>query len=193
MKELVKEKVISTYHLTYSAPYQTLSFNTKEIKPKINGVKDFVKYFRKSLEYSVKDQEGRDWPDNAIIEIEEVIRKAPDSILQKAVFGMAEAIGKVYGDEGEWIIKDKSLKIPKGSHLYILVSRNQYKKYMKMKKEEPDQFKIMTVMSAGTTDMIKKYDDITNAVEKYLKGKLIVKFIDSGQWDKIRSAHFAKQ
>ncbi len=193
MKALMRGGVLTSHDITYSAPYQTLSYNVKALPPKINGVKDFVKYFRKSLEHSVKEQEGKDWPNHEIIDIAERMRKVSDTVLQKHVFDMYKDIEKIFGDEGEWIIKDKTLKIPKGSILYILVDKKGYEKYQKMKKEEPQQYKIATRMGFGGEDVLQKYQKIENGVKTYLKGKYVVKLIDNTQWKKIQSAHLSKR
>ena len=193
MNALVKNKILTRYDLEYSAPYQTLAHNIKQIPPKINGVKDWIKYFRKTLKFSADAQEDKDWPDRAIIDIEERIKNTSDAILTKSVFDMYKAIAGVYGDEGEWIIKDRTLKIPKGSYLYILVDRKGYMKYQKMKKEEPQQFKIATRMGFGGTDVLEKYQKIENGVKTYLKGKYVTKLIDQNQWKKVQSEHLSKK
>lgn len=190
---LVKNNIVKKYDVQHTAVYQNLAYKAKKYPSKINGVKDFVKYFRKLLEIEKKHQKEKDWTIYEIIRIAEDIENTSDSKLQKAVYDMAEIMESIYGDEGEWIIKDTTLKIPKESYLYILITRKEYEKYMKMKKEDPQQFKIATRMGfAG--DMIEKYEKIHNAVKEYgLDKKYKVKFIDKQEWDRIKSIHFAKK
>ena len=46
-------------------------------------------------------------------------KKIPFAVWLKFVTGGLVRAGEVYGDEGEWLVKDKKLKVPKGSALYV--------------------------------------------------------------------------
>jgi 8-oxo-dGTP pyrophosphatase MutT (NUDIX family) len=46
-------------------------------------------------------------------------KKVPFSIWHEFVLGGLRDAGEVYGDEGEWLVKNKKLKVPKGSILYV--------------------------------------------------------------------------
>jgi hypothetical protein len=46
-------------------------------------------------------------------------KKVPFSIWYEFVLGGLRDAGEVYGDEGEWLVKNKKLKVPKGSILYV--------------------------------------------------------------------------
>ena len=49
-----------------------------------------------------------------------------------------ERIADVYVDEGEWVVKDRDLKIPKaGTRVYIFLSSDTLVELEKMKSDEP--------------------------------------------------------
>ena len=201
---LVADKVLDKYlHMQYSATYQTLANRADDGKPappKINGIKDFIKYYRRLLkaeydyerteEYKKRNIMG---PDRAITDMYEIMQKTPDSVLEKGVFGMAKIIKQIYGDEGEWVVKDKTLKIPKGSYLYILARKDKAKELNKMKAENPSLYRTYTKINNWDVEAVEKYEKMLLAANTYLKGKYIIKFIDEFQWKKIQGLHLSQK
>lgn len=93
-------------------------------KHKINNISDLAKVVKNYIDNVFVDKKirkrefGRPNHPGYDISLKE---------LQKILYKTLKKIGETYADETEWIIKGDSLKIPKGSNLYILLPKAKLK------------------------------------------------------------------
>jgi hypothetical protein len=105
---------------------------------------------------------------------------------RKIIVTTFQLIGKIYKDEGEWILKDKKLKIPKQSELYILVpqiTKEVWERYLENKSD--------TFFSYPHEGHWKKRDceqlyDILNSLTQYqLFSKYSILFLAATDFNKL--------
>jgi hypothetical protein len=94
----------------------------------------------------------------------------------------------IYGSEEEWIIKDKTLKIPKGSGLYILWNKKFENEIEDNKKE--DWYKAWYNLKK---DSIERLLELKEIIEKYLKKPYNVKLVDRKEFKRAREKYFEKK
>ena len=83
---------------------------------KVNTCNEFIKIVTKAIKAwnLACAREGRE---------EEVISDTPQE-LRMALTALLTSLHRLYGRENEWILKDSILRIPKGSHLGIILNRH---------------------------------------------------------------------
>jgi hypothetical protein len=187
-KELGKMDATLKHDIEYTAAYQSYAHYAFKKSVNINSTKDLVKWIRKTGNELKADEKKRDWSSYEKIRIVDTIKELSDSQIEKAIYDAFEQIGKIYSDEGEWIIKDKTLTVPKNSHLYVLMNKKEYKEMMDIKANKPDEWKIMKFMNRD--EVVKKYDLLMGLFKRYgIFDKYKVKFVDSQEWKRIQSMH----
>lgn len=190
--ELGKLDATLKHDIEYTAAYQSYAHYAHKKATGIGSVKDLIRWIRKTGDILKADEEKSDWSHYEKIRIVEKIKELSNSQIEKAIYNAFEKMGKIYGDEGEWIVKDSTFKVPKGSRLYILVNRKEYQKMKDIELNKPDQWKIMQFMNRD--DVVKKYDFLMNSFKKYgIFKKYIVKFIDGQEWKQIQSKHLSRK
>jgi hypothetical protein len=99
------------YPAKYFAWWQDLANVYYKRPKKINNVDDLTKW---AMEQTQKMADG-DRGHNA-----KVIAELSYDEMKQSILGGLAKVKQIYGSEGEWIVKDKSLKVPKGSTLLVL-------------------------------------------------------------------------
>ena len=181
---------ITKYDIDYSAPYQTMADAKSIVKTaKINGVKDYIKHFRRTYNIVAKEElESKEWGSKVFSREEgfkEIFDKISDSEFAGIVKQAFERIKKIYGSEGEWVVKTKSLKVPKKSYLYILEksSKEEVTKY----KENPEAF-----WDEWQRGRVERWIKLKEGIDKKLKGKYIVKYFSAKEFKRVQTIHFSK-
>lgn len=188
-----REKKVDKYHVQYTAAQQDYAHVAYKKQTNINSSKDLVRWIRKAGEVLRKEQEEKtSFKDHHIIAVIDDIEKLSDKSIEDSIKGAFEEIGKTYGDEGEWVIKNDYLKVPKGSYLYILAPKKAYKEAVKLKKTKPDIYKGREWM--GDFKFMEKFDTLQEEFEKQgIFKKYIVKFIDNSEWKRVQSWHLSQR
>jgi len=115
-----------------------------------------------------------------------------DKDIEDGIYQGFELIGKTYGSEGEWVIKNDYLKIPKGSHLFVLAPKQAYKEMEKLKTDDPSVWNIKKEF--GHLEFMEKWDALIEAFKKEgIFKKYTVKFIDNAKWKHVQSLHLSKR
>jgi len=191
-KELGKLNSTLKHDIEYTAAYQSYSHFAHKKQVNINSSKDLVKWIRKTGKEVKEEEEKREWKSSERIRVVDMIAELSNGQIEKAIYDAFDQIGKIYGDEGEWVVKDSTFKVPKGSHLYILVNQKEYKKMKDLELNNPEQWKIMQFMNRD--EVVKKYDFLMKSLKKYgVFKKYKVKFVDGQEWKKIQSMHLSRK
>lgn len=173
------------------APHQSYAHVAYKKSTKISSVKDLVRWMRKAGDILKADQEGSDWPNRRLLSLIEELREMSDKQIETGIYKGFELMGKTYKSEGEWVIKDDHLKIPKGSTIYILAPKKAAKDVLRLKEKDPTSYNIQRKM--GHHKFMEKFDMITSEFKKKgINKKYRVKFIDGSEWARIQSQHLAK-
>jgi len=182
-KRFLKDDLVSSYDLQASAIAQSLSWTDAASNTKINTVKDAARMMKVATKQLIKKKttwKNYDWL-SFIIDL-------PDSKLQKYIYDGLLDMGKVYKVEGEWLIKNKKLVIPKGSILYILTTFNNdmIKRY---EKGELDGNEMLT-----QERYIKREIEFRDKIKKAgLAKKYLLKWLDWKAFESSRKKMFAKK
>jgi hypothetical protein len=188
-----REKKVDKYNVQYTAAQQDYAHVAYKKSTNINSSKDLVKWIRKAGEVLRKEQEEKtSFRNHHILAVIDDIEKLSDKSIEDSIYKAFEEIGKTYGSEGEWVIKDDSLKVPKGSYLYVLLPKKLYKEKLKLKEKDPQSYKIQKAF--GQLDFMEKFDILHDEFKKQgILKKYIVKFIDGTEWKRIQSMHLSKR
>ncbi|RLA38978.1 MAG: hypothetical protein DRR06_19870 [Gammaproteobacteria bacterium] len=182
-KRFLKDDLVSSYDLQASTIVQSLSWTDAASNTKINTVKDAARMMKVATKQLIKKKttwKNYDWL-SFIIDL-------PDSKLQKYIYDGLLDMGKVYKVEGEWLIKNKKLVIPKGSILYILTTFNNdmIKRY---EKGELDGNEMLT-----QERYIKREIEFRDKIKKAgLAKKYLLKWLDWKAFEASRKKMFAKK
>lgn len=179
-KQLVDDKYIDKSTLIMVAPGQEISYTNAAKNTTVNSLKDAVKVFKSAMKQIIKKQNGYY---DFMKDLLKISNKEYERIFEKSY---KKYIGGVYSDEQEWIVKNNSLRIPKKSYLYVLVGYTKY--YDKYKKGKLDSFEKLRM-----EDNIKKELMFVNSLNKELKNKYIIKYVDNAEWKRIQSIHIEKK
>ena len=193
-KAMAKDGKVSTYEVTANAPYQDYAHVAYKKSTSISSSKDLVKWIRKAggiLKKEIAASESG-WNKGGTVQFIDDIEKLSDKEIEDGIYKGFEDIGKVYGDEGEWVVKNDYLKIPKGSFLFLLAPKKAYKEMEKLKLEDPQSWKIQK--GFGRMEFMEKWDALIAAFEKEgIFKKYNVKFIDNTKWSEVQSRHLSKR
>jgi len=189
---LAQKGYITKYDIDYSAPYQTMADAPMVKTAKINGVKDYIKLFRKVYRQEAKEERER--KDGAFTStvfsreggFEEIFDKISDSEFSNIVKLAFERIKKIYGSEGEWVVKTKILKVPKKSYLYILEKAD--KETVAKYKEDPK-----SIWDSWAKERVERWIKLQDGINKKLKGKYIVKYFSAKEFKRVQTIHFSKR
>lgn len=179
-KELNNKGIISSYDVSGNAPGQEISYTQVAKNSKVNSIKDAVKVFRKAMKEVLKGKQS------SYYNFFENVLKLKDKELEKVfIDSFNKYIGPVYKSEGEWTIKNSSLKIPNNSYLYVLtyVSDEMINDY------ENDTLDPFLKMRHG--DKIKEEIYMRNQLDNLKNYK--VKYINAEKWNEIRNIHLNKK
>jgi hypothetical protein len=195
---LARRGYITKYDIEYSAPYQTMASKHLVGNAKINGVKDYIKVFRKTYRtIAAKERKEDHWNTREFMRkaekgetnirggFEEKFDKISDSEFASIVQEAFDEIKKVYGSEGEWVVKTKVLNIPKKSYLYIMEKFPKYR--VKEFKENPDK-----PMDEWDKEGLIRWIKLMDGIDKKLKGKYVVKYISAKEFRRVQTIHFSK-
>jgi len=181
---------ITKYDIDYSAPYQTMADAPMVKAAKINGVKDYIKFFRKVYRFlSNKEKTSKEWGSKVFSRedgFEEIFDKISDSEFTSIIADAFKRIKGIYGSEGEWVVKTKVLKVPKKSYLYILekASKDDVAKY----KADPK-----SIWDDWSKERIERWIKLQEGIDKKLKGKYIVKYFSAKEFKRVQTIHFSKK
>ena len=190
--EFARAGFMTEYDIRYSAPYQTLSWR-KDVKSlTINNIKDLYTWFMKALADEADIDDKKEWSKGFRRMYYEPIKDLNYHTFEKLIFRVFKNhVTPIYSSEGEWVVKDKVLKVPPKSHLYILLQKKYYNSMMKLKKEMPEIYKAKRSMES---DFFEKYENLLATIDKHkINKKYVVKFIDYKQWKDIQSKHLAEK
>lgn len=166
------------YFMEYTAFWQHLAWAAEGIN--VNSIVDLVAWVMKVAPAVAQDKQGEWGRDMVILPIADW-----EYLINEAVL----AIGKIYSDEGEWIVKDKVLKIPTGSTLYIMLP--SISDEQKVNWEDPQQRKMMEFMGVGK--IFEKIDDRKKIVSQYGLDRLYrIRFVDDKRLSEQKSQYFQK-
>lgn len=183
---------ISKHDVDYTAAYQTYSHVAYKKNTGINSSKDLVKWIRKAGEVLRKEDAESDWGNYNLMNIVTQFEELSDKDIEDGIYKAFELIGNTYGSEGEWVIKNDYLKVPKGSYLYILAPKKAYKEMEKLKTKDFTSWNIKKQF--GHLEFMDKWDALIELFEKYgIFKKYVVKFIDNTEWKRVQSMHLSKR
>lgn len=187
---LAQKGYITKYDIDYSAPYQTMADAPMVKTAKINGVKDYIKFFRKVYKFiSDREKKEKKWGSSVFSReggFEEIFDKISDSEFSNIVKLAFERIKKIYGSEGEWVVKTKILKVPKKSYLYILEKAD--KETVAKYKEDPK-----SIWDDWAKERVERWIKLKDEIDKKLKGKYIVKYFSVKEFKRVQTIHFSKE
>ena len=98
--------------LSYDAGYYSLfnmGWDWAKVLPKIKNIKTLTKFLTRKINTDFSEKTGADY---------NIKEKEINELLWNALL----KIGEVYSDESEWVIKNKTFKIPSNSKLFVLIS-----------------------------------------------------------------------
>ena len=186
---LAQKGYITKHDIEYSAPYQTMADAKSIVKTaKINGVKDYIKHFRKVYRFRAKEEkESTEWSNKVFSRengFEEIFDKISDSEFANIVKLAFDRIKKIYGSEGEWVVKTKTLKVPKKSYLYMMekVNKETIAKY----KADPKSF-----WDEWERERVERWLKLKEGIDKKLKGKYIVRYFSAKEFKRVQTIHFS--
>jgi len=194
---LARRGHITKYDIEYSAPYQTMASKHLVGNAKINGVKDYIKVFRKTYRtIAAKERKEDHWNHREFMRkseeetntrggFEEKFDKISDAEFASVVQEAFDEIKRIYGSEGEWVVKTKVLNVPKKSYLYVM--EKYPKEEVKSYKENPEK-----LMDSWTKEGIIRWIKLTDGIDKKLKGKYIVKYISAKEFRRVQTIHFSR-
>lgn len=131
--------------------YMKPSFAAREVKPqRVHDVPSFIRYLKR-LFASVDDERF-----NAVME------DISDEELEQGVYHALERIGEIYGSEGEWVVKDKELKIP-ASFEVILATHSMYEDW---KADSLNQSQLINMKMSDLEDTLKETAELENFCEE---------------------------
>ena len=176
----------------YTAAYQSYAHVAYKKQTGISSSKDLVKWIRKAGEVLRKENAERDWPNHNLMNVVDDFEKLSDKEIENGIYDGFKLIGNTYGSEGEWVVKNDYLKVPKGSFLFILAPKAAIKDMERLKKEKPEQYNILKTL--GHYDFAEKWSKL---IEEFNKAgifkKYNVKFIDGQKWKEVQSRHLSKR
>ena len=184
----------AAYAAGYFAWYQDLSRYWRKDKTKINGPRDLAKW---ALKMTMEmEKEGH------IAWYAKQISAVSLKDMEKSIIEGLKEVSKIYGDEGEWIVKDRNLKIPKSSKLLIVKSLGRYgdnpiSGFMEFMHDRADG-KIDAPKNMKDSDAYKWWQE-KNApqkeiVKKYkLDKKYKIIYISTKDFDRIKSKYFGRR
>ena len=182
-RELSKWGKISKYDLGAHAPGQQMSYLPMSKTVKINNIKQLKKWFIDATKEIIADSDYYYFL-NFILELD----KRDLNIL---VMDTLRGIGDVYKDEGEWIIKDKQLKVPRGSTIFILnpIPKEHFKDYKNG--NISDFLKIYMEMNKST---FRDYEEIMSHIKKYnLESKYKIVLLDQGNFNDVKKKYLDRR
>jgi len=161
-----KTKPNIAHDIEYMAGWQTLAYHYRDNRKKFNSPKDAAKWAKKAAEVFVEEKSNTSfyWKTAAALSVKE---------WEDAIVGGLKIAGQLYKGEGEWIVKDNVLKIPKKSRLFVLFSQSDVQKDPKFH-----------YIPADLREMVKKYN---------LDKKYRIFYIDPKKWNEIRKRHWKKR
>jgi len=181
-QEMVERGIISKYEISANAPGQEISYTDTAKNTTVNSIRDAIKTFKKAMKEVVDKKRRFGNPYRYFAELLEL----PNKTLSDIFLAATKSIGEIYKSEGEWIVKDADLKIPKGSYLYVLTTYDEL--IDRYEKGELDGYEKMRYESD-----IKEEITFKNDLEKSLKGKYKIKYLSRKKWDDARTKHFTKK
>jgi len=98
--------------LSYDAGYYSLfnmGWDWAKVLPKIKNIKTLTKFLTRKINTDFSEKTGADY---------NIKEKEINELLWNALL----KIGEVYSDESEWVIKNKTFKIPSNSKLFVLIA-----------------------------------------------------------------------
>lgn len=102
----------------------------------------------------------------------------------------AEYIGKIYKTEGEWILKDKILRVPQGSTLMILIPDIPKDVYEAWKKRNEDGSMKNVWAFLGHKEKLEKFEAILHVIKEYgLDSKYKIKLVNHNKLDQGKRAY----
>ena len=166
------------YFMEYTAFWQHLAWAAEDIQ--VNSVGDLVAWAMKVAPAVAQDKQG-DWGQEMVT--------LPASDWEYLINEAILAIGKVYSDEGEWLVEDKVLRVPTGSTLYIMLPEISDEQRVEWK--DPQQRKIMEFMGYG--DSFAKIEDRKRMVSQYGLDRLYrIRFVGDKSLDEQKRQYFQK-
>jgi len=165
------------YPAQYFAWWQALANVYYEKAKKINNIDDLTKWAIKTT----KNELVKEYRHYA-----EEIAKLSYKEMRDSIWNGLLRVKKIYGSEGEWVIKDKILKIPNGSTLLVLKYPASTWKYSIMD--------FMTNLRAGKLKEFSKDlpdDEINDAYSDYIwKHSPQLKLVKDNKLDKLYKVIF---
>jgi hypothetical protein len=180
-KEFNRMGIVNSYDVSANAPGQKISYTNVVKNSKVNSIKDAVKVFRKAMKEILQEKNAHYYSF-----FEDILKMSNKELEKVFINSFKKDIGSVYQDEGEWVVKNTSLKIPNKSYLYVLMhfTESDIKNF---KENKWDGFELMRY-----EDKIKEEILLRNSLEK-IENKYIIKYISNKKWDEIRTKHFTKK
>lgn len=184
-QEMVRERIVNKFDLQATAPGQSISY-TKAVNTTVNSLKDFVNVFRKAC-IEVND-EKKDKTSYYYF-MPKIIELSDDRLQDIVIKAFHTRISWVYVNEGEWIVKNKILEVPKNSYLYILTnySDKDIEDYQSGKWKD-DLFRMMRDEKYIKEEIELRNNITTKGIDK----KYILKFVNAVKWDEIKKLHIEK-
>ena len=183
---------IDKHNVSYSAAYQSYAHVAYKKQSGINSSKDMVKWIRKAGEVLRKEQEGRSFSNHHLLSVVDDFEKLSDKEIEDGIYAGFKLIGDTYGSEGEWVVKNDYLHVPKGSFLFVLAPKKAYKEMQKLKTDDPQTWNIKKQF--GHLDFMEKWDNLIEMFKKEgIFKKYNVKFIGNVKWKEVQSRHLSKR
>lgn len=194
-KELSKDKD-KYFNILYQWDFNGVSnigFDVDKSKAdKINSLKDLTHFLDFELR---KWWEKKAWGDYDLSKEE----------LKKYLVKALKEIGRTYSDEGEWVIKNSGLRIPKGSDLLVTIpdvdaSQEVLDWFKDYYKQNDKELETLDILGGEYPEFIKEWakttpiyvkDNMKRYVKKKeiinsLKGKYLIKELSNSDWEKMK-------
>lgn len=183
-RELGKWGKIDQYDLKAQAPGQRMAGLPMSKTFKVNNIKQLKEWFVRAAKEVIEDEPYYYRFLDVILELDAID-------LNMLVMDTLRGIGETYKDEGEWIIKDKQLKVPKGSTIFILnpIPKEHFNDYKNG--NISDFLKIYMDMHKS---MFRDYELIMSTIKKYnLERKYKIVLLDQGNFNTVKKKYLDKR
>jgi len=177
--------------LFYDATYYSLfnmGWDWSKVLPKIKNIKSLTTFLTRKINTDFSKKTGADY---------NIKEKEVNELLWNALL----KIGEVYSDESEWVIKNKTFKIPSDSKLFVLIGSfdrlndlidyciDNNKQFDSLKDEEKEKY----IKGDDSVYLFMKEDAIQKRIDYGIMIKNLNKKYDVYPYDRIKFENAKKR
>jgi len=176
-----KELANFIYFMEYTAFWQHLSWEAEKQNIQVNSVDELANWAHQVAPEVAADKQG-DWGREMMT--------LPVDVWKELIRGSISEIGRIYQDEGEWIIEDQNLRIPTGSTLYIMlpsISEEHWQMW-----NNPEQQGMLRFL--GVEDQINKIEQRKQWISQYGLDRIYrIRYVDDQSLSEAKSDYFKRR